>query len=91
MAFLKPYSVLYSNGDQFLQLEELIASGSEPTTFRWQLTATSHGIRTRTTAERAELFKSETPSPLDHGGTPCRVNWFKGGGGTGVLRPFSTI
>ena len=51
-AIFQPYLVIY--GGQFPQLEELVVPCSEPAPFREQLTATSHGIRTPITAERAE-------------------------------------
>ena len=48
--------------------------GSEPATFRKQLTTTSHGSRTRTTAERGE--QRMQMSPLGRGG-PCIMCWWK--------------
>ena len=49
-AIFQPYLAIY--GGQFPQLEEQIVPGSKPATFRYQLTTTSHGIRTP--AERGE-------------------------------------
>ena len=53
-AIFATFKGMYVYGGQFPQLEELICPGSDPTSFRWQLTTTSHGIQTRTTAERDE-------------------------------------
>ena len=67
-AIYQPYLVIC--GRQFPQLEEQIVPGSEPAIFRYQLTTTSHGIRTP--AERPGRVVSQRDA--GHG---CPLCWLR--------------
>ena len=70
-AIFQPYLVIYISWRQFPQLEEQIVPGSEPATFRWQLTTNylswdSNPSGERRVVPKRDILTTRPRRPLDY-------------------------